>query len=145
MSHRALNPEELAKLEKWRGLASYVIDYYDMDATATTPQLLDRVHAQWRESKEAKIAATDFACAFGTLIGDYLCERLEFEWAIISDEQGQDFCIRASNGHEAYPIAYVWKRVKPDADDEDPEMFEGLWEMFADEVPARPAPLDQAT
>lgn len=137
MSHRDLNTEELAKLEKWRGLGAYVLDHYALSGTAITPQLLDKVHAAWRNAQSARIAPTDFAYAFGTLIGDYVCARLDIEWAIVSDEHGQDFCIRSRHGMEAYPVVYVWKRVKPDSGQDDPDMFVGFWDMMADEVPAR--------
>jgi len=135
VAYRRLTGADLERLEQWRGLGRHMAGYYGQE-TELTPEGMDRVFGLWLDDDRPKVAPVDFACAFGALLGDCLSERFQFEWARIEDEQGEDFCLKAANGWETYPIQYVWKRVAPYAD-EDRAPFVGACEMFAGRVPAR--------
>lgn len=136
MAYRGLSSGDLERLEKWRGLGTYMVAYYGQETAELTPELMDRVFGLWLDDDRPKVAPVDFACAFGALLGDCLCVHLQFEWMMLVDEQGEDFCLKAGNGWETYPIQYVWKRVAPEAE-EDPAPFAGAFEMLDGRVPER--------
>jgi hypothetical protein len=117
-------------------------DYYLEVTDSPDPAQMDQIFNLWGSDERPKVAAVDFAYAFGTLLGDFLQHHLDFDWLIVIDDQGEDFCLKSGNGWETYPIQYVWKRVKPDGQDalnEDVSFFSGAWEMFSDRVAARPS------
>jgi len=136
MARRELTNEECGQLDKWRGLGLHVFKYYCGDE-AVTPQALDEVFERWYDDEREKVAPVDLAYALGTLLGDYLCQELQFAWGMMADDQGEDFCITAVNSWEAYPIVFVWKRVSPETLGEEFGFFKGAWDLFREKVPAR--------
>jgi len=139
--YRKLRTAERSELEKWRSLGEFVILYYTGKPAAPTPAKLESVFALWRADKNRKkLRAPDFAYAFGTLLADHLVAKLDFEWRIITDDQGQDFCLKsAATDWETYPIDYVWKRVKPRAPRDEMGFFTGAWQFWRRKVPRRTA------
>jgi len=126
----------LEQLEQFRGLGRQMCGYYGIDE-ANSPELLDRLYEVWRDDVREKVEPLHAACAIGAMLGDILSDRLCFDWCMIVDEQGVEFCLKSEvSDWETYPVNYVWKRVEPGAD-EHINFCAGAWDLFRERVRPR--------
>jgi hypothetical protein len=134
---RALKKPELARLDKWRGLGAHMLDYYLGKAAKPTPAILEKAFARWRDDYREKVRNVDLACALGTLYGDILAAKLDFDWRMRIDAHGEAYALYSPFGWETYPIDYVWKRVAPKYLGDESGFFSGGWEFWAGKIPRR--------
>ena len=137
---RVLRKSELDRLEKWRGLGGFMIVYYFGRSANPTGAVLENLFAAWMADKRDKVRDVDLACALGTMYGDLLAEKYQFDWRMRRDQQGEAFAlVNEASGWENYPIDYVWKRVQPGALGEETGFFRAGLAMWRGKVPARKA------
>ena len=134
---RALKKSDLARLEKWRGLGAHMLGYYLGKAAKPTPANLEKAFALWRDDFRSKVRNVDLAGALGTLYGDILVAKLDFDWRMRIDAHGEAYALYSPFGWETYPIDYVWKRVAPKYLGEESGFFSGGWEFWLGKIPRR--------
>ena len=118
-----LNPAEREWLDRRQSqLRAYVTSLlpgrsdYSIDA-----DLLDALWVEWKKSAVAdNEAIASFVQSFGVGFGQLLVDYSGFEWAILADEYGTDFAVRALPGTantRVTPIDFVLKRYEDDIDE----------------------------
>ncbi|MDX1489256.1 MAG: DUF3806 domain-containing protein [Acidiferrobacterales bacterium] len=125
---RSVKELELADkqwIEKTERLGLEILDFYAGTSDAT-PETLDAAFRKWKSDETQDRAPDDVvATGLGVLFGNYIVERKDCRWVVVTDKFGTELAVRAPDGSEVYPINAVWKRIDPA--NEDINFFEPIW------------------
>ena len=110
---RALNQEEALFVETATRVGYRICEYYlDTGDAPSLPDALDSVYDAWiSDENSPKPASNDIGFGLGALMGQCLVSDLGFQWVIVSDDSGTDYCVRHPNDWQSYPFDFVAKRI----------------------------------
>ncbi len=118
-----LNPAEIEWLDRRQSnLRAYVAALLPgRSHNSINAGLLDELWVAWKSSALGdNEAITSFVQSFGVGFGQLLVDNSGFEWAILADEYGTDFAVRALPGTantRVAPIDFVLKRYDDGIDE----------------------------
>lgn len=106
-------PDLLREIDEQADLGlAFVRRHAGADAAAT-PDNIDRAIVVWRARPDGDRQTSDSVLEqVGALFGNYLVGKLGLEWAICSDERGDDLCvIHKKVSVFSFPIAAIDKAI----------------------------------
>ncbi|MBS0196954.1 MAG: DUF3806 domain-containing protein [Planctomycetes bacterium] len=134
---RDLNDEENETLEQNKGYIISMIEDLGVEPKddEDTPEICDHLVRWWhKQPAKKRPPADDLAIGLGCVVGDFLMHHFDFEWKMLTDQDGTGAVLygRPARGGEIIfaPIESIVKHLSTSPDGCVCDLLREVWERF---------------
>jgi len=96
---------------------------------------LDEALVNWKKSNEFAKEKPEKVIGFlGAVFGNKIVEELNFEWKIITDQYGTDYCVINENGQKNMLIAFPFSSAEKSVYENRPDSFVKIYQYLVKEL-----------